>query len=305
MKRAPFIGTAAAVLLSGCGGRHISNALPGVATSNGNSKNTNSSLQLVPAVADAIPANVLAQPFLGEARRFDGTAAPTNWMFAQGQTLTIAENRALFGVLGNSVGGDGKTTFKLPNVKFGLIVAVAGQLVTSPSALARSGRRLTARDSLGEGARPRLPHMLPQPSAQTNAERRLISSALRVGPPNPVPVPAELNNRIARAEQEARSAAIESLSGDNRARLDASISAVVDGRTNLYDAIVEMASSLTGAEADALVRINDALIRQFNDRWAGNQRQQLQYDAAQFLYAETITREQAHAMYLRTRRRNR
>lgn len=55
--------------------------------------------------------------FLGEIRMFAGNFAPTGWAFCQGQLLPIAQNQALFALLGTTYGGDGRTTFALPDLR--------------------------------------------------------------------------------------------------------------------------------------------------------------------------------------------
>ncbi|MDE2365511.1 MAG: phage tail protein [Betaproteobacteria bacterium] len=55
-------------------------------------------------------------PFLGEIRPFAGNFAPRGWALCQGQLLSIAQNDALFSLLGTTYGGDGQTTFGLPNL---------------------------------------------------------------------------------------------------------------------------------------------------------------------------------------------
>ena len=55
--------------------------------------------------------------FLGEIRMFAGNFAPTGWAFCQGQLLPIAQNTALFSLLGTTYGGDGRTTFALPDLR--------------------------------------------------------------------------------------------------------------------------------------------------------------------------------------------
>ena len=55
-------------------------------------------------------------PYIGEIRMFGGNFAPNGWMFCEGQTLPIAENDALFVLLGTTYGGDGQETFNLPNL---------------------------------------------------------------------------------------------------------------------------------------------------------------------------------------------
>ena len=57
------------------------------------------------------------EPILGEIRMFAGNFAPTGWAFCQGQLLPIAQNQALFSLLGTTYGGDGRTTFALPDLR--------------------------------------------------------------------------------------------------------------------------------------------------------------------------------------------
>ncbi len=58
----------------------------------------------------------MAQPYVGEIRMFAGNFAPAGWMLCEGQTLAIAENEALFQLIGTTYGGDGEQTFNLPNL---------------------------------------------------------------------------------------------------------------------------------------------------------------------------------------------
>ena len=59
----------------------------------------------------------MSEPFLGEIRMFGFTFAPTGWALANGQILSISQNTALFSLLGTTYGGDGTTTFALPNLQ--------------------------------------------------------------------------------------------------------------------------------------------------------------------------------------------
>jgi microcystin-dependent protein len=59
----------------------------------------------------------MANPFLAEIRIFAGNFAPTGWALCNGQLLPISQNTALFSLLGTYYGGDGKTTFALPNLQ--------------------------------------------------------------------------------------------------------------------------------------------------------------------------------------------
>ena len=56
-------------------------------------------------------------PFLGEIRIFGGDFAPRGWAFCRGQLVSIAQNTALFSLLGTTYGGNGQTTFGLPDLR--------------------------------------------------------------------------------------------------------------------------------------------------------------------------------------------
>jgi microcystin-dependent protein len=58
----------------------------------------------------------MAQPYVGEIRMFAGNFAPNGWMFCSGQLLPISENETLFQLIGTTYGGDGQSTFALPNL---------------------------------------------------------------------------------------------------------------------------------------------------------------------------------------------
>jgi microcystin-dependent protein len=59
----------------------------------------------------------MADQFVGEIRMFAGNFAPVGWAFCNGQLLPISQNTALFSLLGTNYGGDGKSTFGLPNLQ--------------------------------------------------------------------------------------------------------------------------------------------------------------------------------------------
>lgn len=59
----------------------------------------------------------MAEPYVGEIRLFGGNFAPIGWAFCWGQTLSIQQNNALYSLLGVTYGGDGVTTFKLPDLR--------------------------------------------------------------------------------------------------------------------------------------------------------------------------------------------
>ena len=59
----------------------------------------------------------MAEGFLGETKVFAGNFAPRSWAFCYGQLLPINQNTALFAILGTTYGGDGRTTFGLPDLR--------------------------------------------------------------------------------------------------------------------------------------------------------------------------------------------
>lgn len=59
----------------------------------------------------------MSEPFLGEIRAFGFNFAPTGWAQCNGQLLPLSQNTALFALLGTYYGGDGKSTFALPNLE--------------------------------------------------------------------------------------------------------------------------------------------------------------------------------------------
>ncbi len=79
----------------------------------------------------------MSSPFIGEILMFGGNFAPRSWAFCDGQLLSIAQNTALFSILGTTYGGDGRVTFGLPELR--------GRVAMHPG----SGPGLTTR-GLGE-----------------------------------------------------------------------------------------------------------------------------------------------------------
>ena len=59
----------------------------------------------------------MAQPYVGEIRIFAGNFAPADWMFCNGQLLPISEYETLFNLIGTTYGGDGQSTFALPDLR--------------------------------------------------------------------------------------------------------------------------------------------------------------------------------------------
>ncbi|MEM8696424.1 MAG: tail fiber protein [Pseudomonadota bacterium] len=59
----------------------------------------------------------MSEPFVGEIRMFAGNFAPRGWAYCDGQLLAVSQNDALFSLLGTIYGGDGRTTFALPDMR--------------------------------------------------------------------------------------------------------------------------------------------------------------------------------------------
>ena len=59
----------------------------------------------------------MSQPYVGEIRIFAGSFAPADWMFCEGQQLQISEYEALFSLIGTTYGGNGVSTFELPDLR--------------------------------------------------------------------------------------------------------------------------------------------------------------------------------------------
>jgi microcystin-dependent protein len=88
----------------------------------------------------------MADPFIGEIRLFPFGTVPRGWMQCNGQTLPVAQNAALFALLSNRFGGDGKTTFQLPDLRGRVIVSQgtnASKTITYPMAQAGGQESVT------------------------------------------------------------------------------------------------------------------------------------------------------------------
>jgi len=84
------------------------------------------------------------QPFLGEIRMFAGNFAPVGWAFCEGQLLPIAQYDALFQILGTTYGGDGVTSFALPDLRGRVALHAADGPGLPPRVLGESGGAATS-----------------------------------------------------------------------------------------------------------------------------------------------------------------
>ncbi|MBY5956814.1 tail fiber protein [Membranicola marinus] len=81
----------------------------------------------------------MAEPYVGEIRMFAGNFAPRGWAFCDGQLLAVSQNDALFSLLGTIYGGDGRTTFGLPDLRGRLPIHAGTGPGLSPRRLGAKG----------------------------------------------------------------------------------------------------------------------------------------------------------------------
>ncbi|MBD2099557.1 phage tail protein [Leptolyngbya sp. FACHB-261] len=81
----------------------------------------------------------MSEPFIGEIRLFAGNFAPRGWAFCDGQLLPLAQSTALFSILGTTYGGNGKTTFALPDLRGRVPIHAGTGSGLSPYELGQAG----------------------------------------------------------------------------------------------------------------------------------------------------------------------
>jgi microcystin-dependent protein len=125
----------------------------------------------------------MAQPYVGEIRMFGGNFAPAGWMFCEGQLLPISENETLFQLIGTTYGGDGQSTFALPDLRGrvpihqgnGFVLAETGGVETvtlTVNQIAAHSHPMLASSSIGS-----------LPTAQSNVLGKLTNIDLYSGDP--------------------------------------------------------------------------------------------------------------------------
>ncbi|HEY8907815.1 MAG TPA: tail fiber protein [Rhodoferax sp.] len=81
----------------------------------------------------------MADPFLAEIRMFGFNFAPNGWAACDGAVMPISQNTALFSLLGTNYGGDGRSTFQLPNLQSSLSIGVGQGPGLSPRVVGETG----------------------------------------------------------------------------------------------------------------------------------------------------------------------
>jgi microcystin-dependent protein len=151
---------------------------------------------VVPDVAfgDLLGEMTVPDPFIGEIRMFAFSFAPQGWALCNGQLLPIAQNQALFSLLGTAYGGDGTTTFALPDLRSRVPVHQGQGPGLSPYAEGQAGGTETV--TLAAAEMPLHTHPVTASSSAATSDnpagRTLAHSASHTYHPEPGP-PAVMN----------------------------------------------------------------------------------------------------------------
>jgi microcystin-dependent protein len=81
----------------------------------------------------------MSSPYVGEIRIFAGNFAPAGWALCQGQSVSIAENEVLFALIGTTYGGDGFSTYNLPNLASRIPIHQGAGVGLSPRIMGQAG----------------------------------------------------------------------------------------------------------------------------------------------------------------------
>lgn len=122
----------------------------------------------------------MSEAFIGEIRIFGFTFAPVDWAFCDGQLLSIAQNQALFAIIGTFYGGDGQQTFALPNFQGRASIGVGTGPGLSTYHLGQSSG--SSQVTLTQGQMPQHNHLINVMEGQTSTQNaRTPTSAAFVG----------------------------------------------------------------------------------------------------------------------------
>ena len=119
----------------------------------------------------------MAQPYVGEIRMFAGNFAPAGWMFCEGQLLPISEYETLFQLIGTTYGGDGESTFALPDLRGRIPIHQGNGFILAET-----------------GGAEEITLTIPQIPQHTHALLASINNAVTTSPQNAVPAaPPDVN----------------------------------------------------------------------------------------------------------------
>jgi microcystin-dependent protein len=148
----------------------------------------------------------MSNPFLGEIRVFGGNFAPLGWAYCSGQILLISQNSALFTLIGTTYGGNGTTTFALPDLRGRVVVGQGDGPSTSARVVGEAGgtetvtltanqmpthsHAVTAYDTLATSSAPSGLALAKAPPANPSQDSLFYLNA-GVGSPNTAALPAD------------------------------------------------------------------------------------------------------------------
>lgn len=116
----------------------------------------------------------MAEPYLGEIKMFAGNFAPRGWAFCEGQLLPISSNQGLFSLLGTMYGGDGRTTFALPDLRGRAPIGFGTGIGLTPRPLgARGGQE---RVILSQAEMPAHSHIITNQTATSTGALSVVGS---------------------------------------------------------------------------------------------------------------------------------
>ena len=119
----------------------------------------------------------MSSPFVGECRLVGFNFAPVNWALCQGQQLPISENDVLFNLIGTTYGGDGQSTFNLPDLRGRAPIHQGGGMIIGELGGTENVTLTTQQLPL---------HTHALEASQSNATANLLQNAVLTGGPNTV-----------------------------------------------------------------------------------------------------------------------
>ena len=131
----------------------------------------------------------MAQPYVGEIRMFAGNFNPSGWEFCDGQLLPISENETLFQLIGTTYGGDGESTFALPNLQSRIPIHMGNQSGTTYQ-LAETGGAESVTLTIQQIPNHTHPFIVAgEAGTQKNAGGAVLGAGITVYRPQPATVP--------------------------------------------------------------------------------------------------------------------
>src|SRR5262249_27160571 len=126
----------------------------------------------------------MATPFVGEIRMFGGNFAPLGWALCDGSLLSISENETLFALIGTTYGGDGQTTFALPDLRGRVPMHMGGTFVQGQAAGVETMTLTVAQIPAHSHAMLATNDIPTQTSPQNNVTGQAAAKIYRVGNPS-------------------------------------------------------------------------------------------------------------------------